>query len=194
MRNCFQPSAFYTHTPPAPTHPALPQAYAIRQAEKEEARLAELERIAEERKKAAEEEFEEWKGSFDVVEAGEDADDEDTASNKLQQFIDHIRTKKVVVLDELAAEFGMKTQAVVERVTQLEEDGRITGVIDDRGKFIYITQDEMQAVRKFIERKGRVSQAVLAAESNKLVDLNEAAPAASAAAGAGAGAAAGSGS
>lgn len=51
--------------------------------------------------------------------------------------------------------------------------GKITGVVDDRGKFIYVTPDEMAAVADFINRKGRVSQADLAAESNRLVDLTE---------------------
>ena len=47
--------------------------------------------------------------------------------------------------------------------------GRIHGVIDDRGKFICVTEDEMKAVAKFIKRRGRVSVMDLAVESNKLV-------------------------
>ena len=48
----------------------------------------------------------------------------------------------------------------------------ITGVIDDRGKFIYISVAEMDAVADFINKRGRISISALAAESNKLIDLN----------------------
>ena len=54
--------------------------------------------------------------------------------------------KKVVVLEELAGEFGMKTQDAIDRVTKLEAMSRITGVIDDRGKFVFITPEEMTKV------------------------------------------------
>lgn len=48
---------------------------------------------------------------------------------------------------------------------------RLSGVIDDRGKFIVITAEEMKDVVKFIRRRGRVNVTDLAAESNKLIDL-----------------------
>lgn len=45
------------------------------------------------------------------------------------------------------------------------------GVIDDRGKFIYISQAEMEAVAKFIRQRGRVSLTDLAENSNQLIHL-----------------------
>jgi DDRGK domain-containing protein 1 len=33
----------------------------------------------------------------------------------------------------------------------------LTGVIDDRGKFVHITAEEMDKIAKFITRRGRVS-------------------------------------
>lgn len=56
------------------------------------------------------------------------------------------KSRKVVVLEDLAAEFGIRTQDVVSRVLALEQMGHISGVIDDRGKFIYITPEEMKKV------------------------------------------------
>uniref|UniRef100_A0A5F8AGN1 DDRGK domain containing 1 n=1 Tax=Macaca mulatta TaxID=9544 RepID=A0A5F8AGN1_MACMU len=44
-----------------------------------------------------------------------------------------------------------------------------TGVIDDRGKFIYITPEELAAVANFIRQRGRVSIAELAQASNSLI-------------------------
>ena len=45
------------------------------------------------------------------------------------------------------------------------------GVIDDRGKFIYISREEMEAVAKFIRQRGRVSLTDLAESSNQLIQL-----------------------
>lgn len=45
-------------------------------------------------------------------------------------------------------------------------------MLDDRGKFIYITADEYEAVAKFIRQRGRVSITELAESSNKLINLN----------------------
>ena len=42
---------------------------------------------------------------------------------------------------------GHLAQEVIDRVTVLEKQGRLTGVIDDRGKFIFVTRDEMNKVR-----------------------------------------------
>lgn len=49
--------------------------------------------------------------------------------------------------------------------------GRLSGVMDDRGKYIYISQEEMQAVADYIKRQGRVSIAHLASKSNQFIDL-----------------------
>ena len=78
---------------------------------------------------------------------------------------------QVVLLEDLAAQFKLKAQEAIDRVTQLQEDGLLTGVIDDRGKFIYISMEEMEAVAKFIKQQGRVSISDLAMNSNKLVTL-----------------------
>ena len=48
----------------------------------------------------------------------------------------------------------------------------MTGVVDDRGKFIYITQDELDAVARFIRQHGRVSIRDLAEASSRLINLN----------------------
>lgn len=56
--------------------------------------------------------------------------------------------------------------------------GRINGVVDDRGKYIYITAAEMGRVTEFIKKQGRVNMAALAKESNKLINLNSSADAA----------------
>nr|XP_054765529.1 DDRGK domain-containing protein 1-like [Lytechinus pictus] len=69
-------------------------------------------------------------------------------------------------------DFFSHTQEAINRVQELQAEGRLTGVIDDRGKFIYISEEELEAVAKFIRQRGRVSIAELAEASNQLISLN----------------------
>ena len=39
----------------------------------------------------------------------------------------NLQAEKVVVLEDLASRFRLKTQAVINRVTALQEDGTLTG-------------------------------------------------------------------
>ena len=63
-------------------------------------------------------------------------------------------------------------QEVIDRVRTLQEEGVLTGVMDDRGKFIYITQEEYEAVAKFIKQRGRVSIAELSESINQVICMD----------------------
>ncbi len=150
--------------------------YAKREAEREAKEQKRREAAAEAKRIAdaqAEEEFDDWKDMFETTEAGTEKLSADEAESQLEQFVKYIKRKKVVLLEDLATEFGLSAQAAVDRVTKLEEMGSITGVIDDRGKFIYVSPEEMQQVADFIKRRGRVSISELVRESNALIDLTE---------------------
>ncbi|XP_073199064.1 DDRGK domain-containing protein 1 isoform X2 [Lepidochelys kempii] len=136
-----------------------------RRKEEERIRLEE-ERQEEEQKKAKEEEeqreHEEYlklKESFVVEEEG------------VEEAMTEEENAKVVLLEDLASHLGLRTQDAIGRVQDLMADGTLTGVIDDRGKFIYITPEEMTAVAQFIKQRGRVSIAELAQASNSLINL-----------------------
>ena len=64
-------------------------------------------------------------------------------------------------------------QEAIDRVRQLQEMSRLTGVIDDRGKFIFISREELEAVAAFIKLQGRVSIQDLASASSTLVQLQQ---------------------
>lgn len=59
----------------------------------------------------------------------------------------------------------------MDRLKHLEKEGALGGVIDDRGKYIYITTEEMNEVVKFIKRRGRVGVDEIVAESNRLINF-----------------------
>ena len=143
------------------------------QAERE---AAEAERARVAKEKADEAEYRKWAHLMSVDEAGDAASRaDDDPGNLLEAFVTYIKEHKIVVLDDLAARFGLKPSEAVARVQALEKMGRITGVIDDRGKFIHITEPELHAVAEHIEREGRISISDLAAASNRLIDLQSSA-------------------
>lgn len=138
----------------------------------EERKSAEAERLAREEKERKEhEEYLKMKAAFSIEEEGFEEGEESEKDNLLQEFIEYIKDNKVIVLEDLATQFKLKTQQAIYRITELQANGSITGVIDDRGKFIYISEEELLAVAKFIRQRGRVSIAELAECSNNLISL-----------------------
>ncbi len=148
----------------------------LEEKEKEEERKREEEeqKRREEKERKEYEEYLKLKEAFQVEEEGYDENTEENEENRLETFIQYIKDTKVVLLEDLAAHFKMKTQDAIDRVTTLVDEEKLTGVIDDRGKFIYISQDELQAVAKFVTQRGRVSIVELAENSNKLISLQNA--------------------
>jgi len=136
--------------------------------EKQAAIEAALEQARIEREKAEEEEYNKWKGFMTVTETGTQ---DDEAS--IEAFVDYIEKAKVVALSDLASQFGLAQQATIQRVQELEASGRLSGVIDDRGKFVSVTKQEMEQITRFIRQRGRVSLAELVDASSKLIVMQE---------------------
>ncbi|KAK9881917.1 hypothetical protein WA026_018111 [Henosepilachna vigintioctopunctata] len=128
-------------------------------------------RIREEKERREHEEYLKMKEAFSVEEEGFEEGVQENEKNLLQEFVDYIKKNKVVIIEDLAAQFKLKTQAALDRIKDLQSDNILTGVIDDRGKFIYVSQEEMEAVVKFIKQRGRISVAELVESSNILIDM-----------------------
>ncbi|KAL6548341.1 hypothetical protein OROGR_008762 [Orobanche gracilis] len=147
-----------------------------RKDEEREAHERKLEEEAIARKAKEEEaaalEFEKWKGDFSVDAEGTTENEvQDGSQGLLFDFVEYIKKHKCVPLEDIAAEFKLRTQDCINRITSLETMGRLSGVMDDRGKYIYISLEEMKAVADYIRREGRVSISHLASKSNQFIDL-----------------------
>ncbi|MGH0153836.1 UNVERIFIED_CONTAM: hypothetical protein FKN15_046664 [Acipenser sinensis] len=66
---------------------------------------------------------------------------------------------------------NLGSRVMAQRRAQRAEEQEDEGVIDDRGKFIFITPEELSAVAQFIRQRGRVSITELAQASNSLINL-----------------------
>ncbi|CAH8629592.1 unnamed protein product [Dicrocoelium dendriticum] len=137
-----------------------------------EAAAAEARRLAEEAERERIE-YEKLKSDFIIEEEGiEVAERSCKAEEEFNaRFISFIRDAKVIPIEHLALEFNLKTETCIERLKTLIASGQLTGLLDDRGKFVYITSDEYEAVAQFIEKRGRVTIRELVENGPKLLNL-----------------------
>eukprot|EP00929_Paragymnodinium_shiwhaense_P110061 TRINITY_DN76777_c0_g1_i1.p1 TRINITY_DN76777_c0_g1~~TRINITY_DN76777_c0_g1_i1.p1 ORF type:complete len:302 (-),score=121.23 TRINITY_DN76777_c0_g1_i1:340-1245(-) len=148
--------------------------YSAKQRERDEERLRrEDEEQAAEREKERQEkaEFEKWKAMFEVQEQGED----EAAGGEeyvVEKFVDYIKMRKVVSLEELAAAFQMRAASAIDRIRALEQLDRLSGIFDDRGKYIYVSSEEMIEVAEWLSKKGRITRPELVAACNKIIRLD----------------------
>ena len=85
---------------------------------------------------------------------------------------ERLRRSKVVLVDDVAVDVGLDPMDVTGHVEELVSKGRLSGVVDSaEGKFIHITEDEMEKVAAFIRAKGRFSVQEFCEESGRLIDL-----------------------
>ena len=140
-----------------------------REKEEEQKRIQEeLKKIEEEKKKKEDEEYDKWKNMIKVGEEGEDRMDF-TKEETINQFLDYIKIRKVVSLEDISGTFKLNPNDIVMKLNQYEKEGRIMGIIDDRGKYIYITEKEMGLIEKMLMNRGRISKADLIKECNRLI-------------------------
>ena len=90
---------------------------------------------------------------------------------KITQLVEFIKRRKVVMVEDVAQRFQMLTKDVIERIAKLEEQGRLSGITDDRGKYIFVTSEEFEKVAQSIEQRGRVSRQDLLKECNRIIRL-----------------------
>lgn len=66
------------------------------------------------------------------------------SGDKDRAIVEYIERRKVVMLEDVAAEFKMLAKDVVAKIEWLEKEGKLLGITDDRGKYIHVTQEEFQ--------------------------------------------------
>eukprot|EP00771_Trimastix_marina_P002886 gnl/Trimastix_PCT/4056.p1 GENE.gnl/Trimastix_PCT/4056~~gnl/Trimastix_PCT/4056.p1 ORF type:complete len:306 (+),score=99.76 gnl/Trimastix_PCT/4056:74-991(+) len=139
-----------------------------RREEEEREREAERARIEEQRRKE-EEEYQRVKHLIQEVDSGMEAGGGGDDPELLSRFIAHIQERRFVVLEDLAAEFHLRPQEAINRVIALQTSRQLTGVIDDRGRFIYIAPAQLHSLAEFVRAKGRVSISDLTTHCNSLL-------------------------
>lgn len=151
---------------------ALSDAARQAEAESEAAAAAASAAALAEKERAEQEEYERWRPLLSVAAQSNDGEGNGEGGGKeekqmLGRFIRTVERRKVVVLEELAADFGLCTEDVVKRIKELE----LPGFFDDRGKFVHVRHDEMVVIAKWIEDNGRVSITQVAEHAARVLGL-----------------------
>lgn len=137
--------------------------------EEEQKKLEEeLKRVQEEQKKKEEDEYNKWKDMIKVGEEGEERMDF-TKEEVINRFLDYIKIRKVISLEDISGTFKLSPTDIVNKLNQFEKEGRIMGIIDDRGKYIYITEKEMGLIEKMFINRGRINKGDLIKECNRII-------------------------
>jgi len=50
----------------------------------------------------------------------------------------------VIEIEDVAQNFKLTNKSVIQRIKDLENAGHLKGVLDERGKYIYISGEEIQ--------------------------------------------------
>ncbi len=92
-----------------------------------------------ERQEALDEELKSWTYFFDDV--------------TVNDFVEELRSTQMIDLKDTAHRFSVSMQQVIDRLDNLEQDGRINhGIIDkEREKYYFITDGDMETISSFIK-------------------------------------------
>jgi DDRGK domain-containing protein 1 len=145
--------------------------YLEKEQKREEERRREEEiirKLKEDQEKKENEIYDQWKDHFAIAEEGEEVADMNN-EDLIQNFVNYIKLRKVVSLEDLSGVFKVNPNDLVERLKVLESQGKIAGIVDDRGKYIYMTEKELAAIEKIFMQRGRISKAELIKECNKII-------------------------
>ncbi|CAK61244.1 unnamed protein product (macronuclear) [Paramecium tetraurelia] len=132
-------------------------------------------KIEAEQKQKEQEEFDKWSSMFQVEQSGTmklSAEEEEQKTKEFnERLANYIKLRKVVQLEEVSAELGISTTEVVDKIKQLEMLGSLNGLIDERGKYIHIRQNEIESLINYINARGRMTRSELLNESNRIIKL-----------------------
>ena len=112
--------------------------------ETEREEMKEQQRREEEQRQREEEEYKKWESQLVLEEQGDQNERDAEVSNVVGRFIEFIRLRKSVEIQELAQEFGLTNRSVLQRLEDLQTSGEIRGVLDERGRFLCITDSEIE--------------------------------------------------
>ena len=73
-------------------------------------------------------------------------------------------------MQELAADFKLPAKDVIARIRELDQEGRLTGIIDDKGRYVYLSMDELRTLAGLMKSRGRIGLRDFVLETNRLVD------------------------
>lgn len=132
---------------------ARPSLYEEKLKRRENERETEQQRLEEERKSREIElsdEYSKWKTQIAVVDDFSIENDLKQRDRSIEAFISHLRKTKRSEAESIASIFQLSVEQVVSRVEELENQGIICGVFDDRARYLVLTLNEKESIKASI--------------------------------------------
>jgi hypothetical protein len=133
---------------------AKPSYYQEKLRKREEERLARenAEKDAERTKLESEAaEYNKWKNMISVTNQG----NEDGGAVSVEEFVTYIQDNKIVNIENIASRFNLKPDDVVSRIHSLEAAGVLFGILDDRGKYIVISSEQIDSIEGSLKQTNK---------------------------------------
>lgn len=120
------------------------KAYQLKEMKRKEIEAKEeeiIKKMREEKEKKESEEYALLEKTFTIKEEG--TEKFEFNESVISEFIKYIKIRKVVEIEDLAGTFKLSSAEAVQKLQDLESLGRISGIIDDRGKYVFLTEKEL---------------------------------------------------
>jgi hypothetical protein len=78
-------------------------------------------------------------------------------SQSVQEWVDEMKDTRTVLMTEMATSFKLPEEKVVQRIQELIKEGRVAGVMEDNGRFIFIAEDELHSIAESLIERGSLS-------------------------------------
>jgi hypothetical protein len=82
-----------------------------------------------------------------------------------------LKKNKLVLLEDLSHKFKLPIKDLVEKIKGLETAGQVSGIFDERGKYLVIEEQEWNAIRNYISARGRVKKTDIMTECARLIKI-----------------------
>jgi len=116
-----------------------------REEERLERGLAERQEI-QRRQREESAEFDEWKRNISVVDSGAS---ESGPVKSVHELVSYVKERKIVELSAVASAFGIQPDDAMARLTELEKQGKLYGVMDEKARYVFIEEDERRKIVDF---------------------------------------------
>lgn len=94
----------------------------------------------------------------------------DSYTLSLEQWILELRVNRVVSIDDVAVRFQRSSSSVICRIQELVDQGRIAGIINSEGQFVYISEDEIKEIAERVRLRGVATRSDVAAICEEVVN------------------------
>ena len=142
--------------------------------EREEAELEQRLQQAEAERQQEEAEYSQWQSTFRVhTPPPPSSSPPSPPPLSSESLLPLLRGRKTTGIAELAVQLRVSASALTAAIEGLQAEGSISGVWDERGRWLRVDESEWEQLRHWLDTRGRVSVADLVEQVRKVVDVSD---------------------